>query len=131
MLKDNRRTDKMDQIASGPYTMVMPLKHDQYLVKDSTGEGGATVVPRSHIRKTELPQQESFEVEEILDDSTSRQGTSYLVKWKGYDEPSWIPKEAFDDEALIRVYEAKTTKTNVPAKLKKIAEHRSTRKRKS
>jgi len=129
MMKDHRRTDKMDQIANGPYTVIMALKHDQYLVKDAAGDGNASVAPRSHLRKTELSQQEAYEVEEILDSTTSHQGTTYLVKWKGYEEPSWISKDSFNDEALIRAYEAKHTHTKLPAKVQKIGTRASTRSR--
>jgi len=117
MLKDNRRTDKMDQVATGPYTVVLPLKHDQYVIKDATGTAQALVVPRSHLRRSELKQDEVFEVESILDSAPQDNTTSYLVKWKGYEEPTWILREDFMDEALIRVFEAKNTKTNLPAKV--------------
>jgi hypothetical protein len=36
-------------------------------------------------------QEESYEVEEILDMKTENGRLHYLLKWKGYDEPNWEP----------------------------------------
>ena len=35
-----------------------------------------------------------YEVEEVLDHRKGEEITEYLVKWLGYDKPSWIPYSA-------------------------------------
>jgi len=129
MMRDHHRTDKMDQVATGPYTVIMPLKHEQYLIKDASGTEKAFVVPRSHLRPSELKEGTEYEVEAILDSTSKGTTKQYLVKWTGFDEPTWINSENFLDEGLIRAYEARNTDTHLPAKAQRLQSRRSTRSR--
>jgi hypothetical protein len=51
--------------------------------------------------------EETFEVEAILDHKGPRRNRLYLTKWKGYDdsENSWEPRRNLDDGLLLREYE--------------------------
>ena len=60
----------------------------------------AAIVPE------DKPEQEEWQVDEILKAKKTRRGTKLLVKWTGYVRPTWEPLSAFlDTEALDR-YEA-------------------------
>ncbi|QSS72061.1 hypothetical protein I7I50_03115 [Histoplasma capsulatum G186AR] len=47
-----------------------------------------------------------WEIEAILDDRTSRRRREYLVKWVGYDRPTWEPAPAMKDTAALDAYES-------------------------
>lgn len=40
---------------------------------------------------------ELFEIEQIVKERGRKNKKEVLVKWKGYDEPTWIPKEDIVD----------------------------------
>jgi len=60
-----------------------------------------------------LPQlvgeEEEYEVERILDERVVRRGRvsrhEFLVKWTGYAQPTWEPKEALNDVAVLDQWE--------------------------
>ncbi|GAB5361575.1 hypothetical protein AAMO2058_000724700 [Amorphochlora amoebiformis] len=88
-----------------------------------------------------------FEVEKILSVKKSRKKTSYLVKWKGYNETynTWEPRSSFQDgfDAMLRTYKSttpsakakkkprtrKSTSVKPPSKSRKIAISTPRRKR--
>ncbi|OJD13012.1 hypothetical protein ACJ73_09259, partial [Blastomyces percursus] len=47
-----------------------------------------------------------WEIEAILDDRTNRRRREYLVKWVGYDRPTWEPASAMEDTAALDAYES-------------------------
>ena len=66
---------------------------------------------------TELEDKE-YEVEEILDTRTGRKTRygriqrEYLVRWKGYPDPSWVDEVDLNCGGLLRDYERKQTTRN-------------------
>jgi len=52
-------------------------------------------------------QNDEYEVEKILDlrwskrTRTSKRAREYLIKWKGYDEPEWVPLSQLSCGALL------------------------------
>jgi hypothetical protein len=67
-----------------------------------------------------LPQlvgdEDEYEIEKILDEKTVRgrggPRKKFLVKWTGYAQPTWEPKDAFKDTAALDAWEAETVQTN-------------------
>ena len=56
-----------------------------------------------------VDEEEEYEVEEILDSRLHRGKLQYLVKWVGYNEPSWQPESDVTgnaDEAIEDFYKA-------------------------
>lgn len=53
-----------------------------------------------------LNENNSYEVEKILDHRKYKKRTKYLVKWKDYDESenSWIWESGFNDNNIIKEY---------------------------
>ena len=52
--------------------------------------------------------EEEFEVEEILDSRIHRRKLQFLVKWVGYNEPTWQPEtdvKGSADEAIAEFYQ--------------------------
>ena len=45
----------------------------------------------------DIPEEKSFEVEEILDIKLEKGHTKYLMKWLGYVDPTWEPRENLTD----------------------------------
>lgn len=44
----------------------------------------------------EVEGEEEFEIEEVLDSRMSRRKLQYLIKWRGYDAPTWEPATSID-----------------------------------
>ena len=54
--------------------------------------------------------EEVYQVEKILNKRRTENGVEYLIKWKGYDDPSentWEPKANCQCADLIRAFEAR------------------------
>jgi hypothetical protein len=52
------------------------------------------------------PDQEEWQVDEILNVKKTRRGTRLLVKWTGYARPTWEPLSAFLETEALDCYEA-------------------------
>jgi hypothetical protein len=69
--------------------------------------------PASELRKPEPPPpdpvlidgNEEFEVETILDDHLYYHARQYLVKWKGYPDPTWEPGAYVEDTIALEEYQ--------------------------
>ena len=56
----------------------------------------------------------SYEVEEILDSRTRYGRTQYLVRWTGYNDPTWEPAENLDNCAdLLEQFIARRARTHI------------------
>ncbi|OJD21266.1 hypothetical protein ACJ73_07395 [Blastomyces percursus] len=59
-----------------------------------------------------------FEIEKILSQRTQNGKTYLHIKWKGYDEPTWEPREviASDTPDLVKAFAAKRPRGRPPLK---------------
>jgi Chromo (CHRromatin Organisation MOdifier) domain len=48
-----------------------------------------------------------YEIEEILDSKTTRNTLKYLVKWVGYNAPTWEPAHMLDQTAAVDQFHGK------------------------
>lgn len=53
----------------------------------------------------EIIDEDVHKVEKLLDKRTYRRQVQYLVKWVGYDEPSWEPAKNILCPRLIQIFE--------------------------
>jgi transposase InsO family protein len=122
MLRDVLRTNKNSPPYLGPYTVVRvsPLGH--YTLRDSVGGLFHRDVPLDMLKPvatSEISNKPAADVEyyvdKILDhrvvqvelpNGRTTSLTQYLVKWSGYDEPTWEPYDNIVDRDLIRTYNA-------------------------
>lgn len=60
-----------------------------------------------HERKTPPPKEpEEYEVEGVVDRRMGKEGVEYLVKWHGWEEPTWEPEENLEgSEQMIKDFE--------------------------
>ena len=51
--------------------------------------------------------EEEYEIEKILDQKAARgrNAQQYLIKWKGYDHPTWEPQAVLTDSIALDVWE--------------------------
>lgn len=72
-------------------------------------ESDAEVLPKKKQRRSEPDEEESFEVERIVDVKTERGKKIYLVKWKGWPAASntWEPLASLSCAALLKQFEDK------------------------
>ena len=61
--------------------------------------------------KAEVKVDELYEVEKILENCGPVGKKEYQVKWKGFDEKSWIPATDFFADDLIRKYHLEASKS--------------------
>ena len=52
----------------------------------------------------EVEGEEEWEIEKILDSRMFRGKLRYLVRWTGYDDPTWEPANSIDKAMAIDVY---------------------------
>ena len=56
-----------------------------------------------------------YEVEEILDQKKGRGGSEkYLVRWKGYEKPTWEPYDFVKDLVALDQWERRKRASHVP-----------------
>lgn len=77
-------------------------------------------LPGQIIHKPQLPaiqvdNEDEYEVDVILDQKTARGGKQqFLVKWTGYDRPTWTQASAMEDTAALDQWEASLRAGKVP-----------------
>jgi transposase InsO family protein len=109
MLRDEQRRNKSEPPNIGPFKIVNKTTGGAYVLQDLVG----ALLPRNYqpsalISLSTDPrfEQNSFEVESILDHQDTVAGYKYLVRWKGYsqDHDTWEPEDNFDDLSVIHAY---------------------------
>ncbi|KAF8576760.1 hypothetical protein K439DRAFT_1622614 [Ramaria rubella] len=59
----------------------------------------------NNIESDEDMEEESYEIDKIVGHKSDKNGIRhFLVKWKGYRRPSWIPREGFNNTDCIDEY---------------------------
>jgi hypothetical protein len=112
MLKDVHRRFKFEPRNLGPYTIVRRTNNGAYLLRDQTGDILDRTVPLDQLwLLSKTPRaidtrrdQGVYEVEDVVDHKGNEGDYSFLVKWKGYDEPTWVHQSKFIDTECIRKY---------------------------
>ena len=84
----------------GTYVLYDPRVHEEYERRISIEQ-----MKRCGIEKKDQYQHTEYEVEKILDHELRDGIDYYLLKWKGYKDPTWEPKANLNAPRLIQRYE--------------------------
>jgi len=119
MVRDTRRSNKLDPINEGPYKIINKTKGGAYILEDGEGKLLERNFPPSAliiISADPIYGEPSYEVEAILNHRKTDNGYEYLVRWKNYtaDDDSWEPQENFDDLETIQRYWVRRNKAKPP-----------------
>jgi len=60
--------------------------------------------------------EEEWEVEEILDSRRARGQLQYLVKWRGFADPTWEPKENLVEVEAVDIYHGRYPERLAPVR---------------
>jgi len=109
MVRDNLRKSKLEPANKGPYKVVGMNKGGAYVLEDNEGQlFPHNFPPSALISLSTHPtfDQDSYEIEAILNHQETDDGMRYLVRWKHYspEHDSWEPEENFDDYGVIHHY---------------------------
>ena len=107
MLVDRVRKNKRESKYVGPYIIVRRSRGGAYVLKDAMGDILDRHVPLDQLKLLSKQQQNNnniFEVQSIMNHKGMDGDYQYLVKWKGYDEPTWEPQANFLDHTVIKKY---------------------------
>ena len=123
MMKDLKYIDNVRGTGQapyiGPYTVQKRAPDGGYILIDVNKEVRPHSVSVENLKvlfhKSNLPKrvhtsERSYVIDEIIGCRPSATNTSeneYLVRWKGYEQPTWEPRSNFNDAATIRDYERK------------------------
>ncbi|KAF9313926.1 hypothetical protein BG006_004047, partial [Podila minutissima] len=89
MATEDTPGSKFEAKYHGPYKVLSRSTNGSYTLLDPTAE----ILPRRYspvqlkqvMQALDARNDESYEIEKILDHSISEEGVLYMVKWKGYD----------------------------------------------
>lgn len=107
--------NKLDNKYEGPFTITAVTKTGNYVVKNLLGQEMSGNYPRNRLKvvsTTNKPEEEVFEVERIIEHQKRGREHDFLVKWRGYSEPSWIPESHFVNNIPINNYWKSVGRTN-------------------
>jgi hypothetical protein len=117
MIKNVNRQNKLDERYEGPYLIHNVTDNGAYTLMDRTGALLSRDVPTHHIvynaavnprpMTVDEFKNEHYEVQAVIDHRGSPGSYEYLVRWKGYDDPSedtWEPVEHFNSTKHIELY---------------------------
>jgi hypothetical protein len=101
-------------------TLPVPAQLPKFQIADESRGGAYTLLdnegkklphgfpPSALISLSTHPtfEQESYEIDKIIDHEETDKGMRYLVRWKNYspEEDSWEPEDCFDDYGVIHQY---------------------------
>jgi len=112
MLRDNTRKSKMEPANEGPFKIRGKTRGGSYILEDNSGE----LLPRNYppsaiISLSTNPtfEQESYQVEAIVDHRETDGDIKYKVRWLGYSpqHDTWELASSFDDHGVIHKYWAR------------------------
>jgi transposase InsO family protein len=117
MIKNVNRQNKLDERYEGPYLIHSITDKGSYVLADRTGALLSRDVPTHHIsyKAAANPEpitvdefsKQHFEIQAVIDHKGSPGNYLYLVRWKGFDDPSedtWEPVENFNSTRHIELY---------------------------
>ena len=90
----------------GPYRIVDRTSLGNYVLVSNSGTRLREATPISKLKKCTVDNEESYEVERILEHRKIGKAFQYFVKWLGYSNAdcSWINEEDFEDPGTVRNY---------------------------
>ena len=90
----------------GPYRIVDRTSLGNYVLVSNSGTRLREATPISILKKCTADNEESYEVERILEHRKIGKAFQYFVKWLGYSNAdcSWINEEDFEDPGTVRNY---------------------------
>jgi hypothetical protein len=112
MVRNNNRKSKLDASNIGPYKVVSKNRGGAYVLQDSEGQ----ILPHNYPPSALIPlstnplfEQDSHEVEAILNHQETSKGMQYLVRWKNFppEADSWESVDNFDEMQVIQDYWAR------------------------
>jgi hypothetical protein len=106
---DTNKESKSHDTYVGPYRVIQRLIDGAYLLKDGTGSFFPSAVAAKFLKLalvSDLNEEETYEVERILNHRGPVKSREYLVRWKHYDaeHDSWVSAADMNAPALIRQY---------------------------
>ena len=110
MLNDPQRQNKFESKYIGPYTIKRRTRAGNYVLHDGTGLELDRPVPPDQLKllskkpRAVDTQGKEYEVQEIFQHRGRAPHYDYFVKWKHYNERSWVPAANFVDDRIIRNY---------------------------
>lgn len=124
MIKNVEKNKKTDPNYEGPYSVYGYTKNGSYILQDKTNAFLSRDVPTSHIKLISEdginPEENNntYEVQAILNHRGEAPNHEYLVRWKGFDSSydTWEPPSMFDTKDLIELYWTRRNAGNVHAK---------------
>jgi hypothetical protein len=119
-IKSLKIENKLQPTYTGPFIVDSITKQGNYWLKTIKGKQLKTSYPISRLKQTnirQIPSNETYEVEKILDHRIINGRIMYFVKWKGYeeDENTWEPEEHFQQTQCIEDYWNSTNKVFMEA----------------
>ncbi len=118
------KTNKLDYDWKGPYRVIQVNSMTNVTIQLLANPKKTELIHVSHIKRfiaptdpsadTSVTQQDSYEVDYIIDDRIEEDGTtSYKVHWKGFTKrsDSWVQEEDLNSPALLKTYQ--TSKEDV------------------
>jgi transposase InsO family protein len=123
---DEISVDKSRPRYEGPFKILSRAPNRNYVLLDSTGVLYPRNVPPSKLKLVSIPDflledNESYEIEKIMNHRGTTQAREYLVKWKGYPESvnSWVKSNHFNSTDCISDYWKSVSDTSEQSKKKK------------
>ena len=102
--------NKLEAKYIGPYTVIRRSRNGAYVLMDATGVILERRAPADHLklvsrkaRPVDL-ENNTYEVESVLGHRGSPGAYEYRVKWKHYNERTWVPASQFLDDKCIKDY---------------------------
>jgi hypothetical protein len=100
---DPLRKDKREARYIGPYTIARVAQNGSYVLRDAEGDIVDHTVPIDQLKIANDDVMDNvYVVEDIMDVRGEDGAHEYLVKWKGYEEQTWVKQHDFNDQAIIR-----------------------------
>jgi hypothetical protein len=129
LITNEGMNSKLDARYKGPFTVDRINENENYVLKDATGEFFESSLPRQKLKVIQKDSNDNiYEVEKILDHRTRYNKKMYLVKWKGYEEPTWEKIDNFNSMDLINKYNKELLKKE-EGKIREATNKRVTRSR--
>ena len=100
------KSSKLEPKWEGPFKIVAVNRSGSYTLRDTDGEIIPLNFVSSQLKLVASDNNDSFEIEKILDDRKVNNLQEYLVKWKGYSSlhNSWEHVSNFNDHHIISSY---------------------------
>jgi hypothetical protein len=121
-IKNPTARPKTEPLWIGPYLVVRRTLHGPYVLRSQdTKEEYERRVPVDQMkllfrqpRVEKKDDKEVYVITKILDHRRQNHQDEYLVKWKGYDVPTWVPRSDINAPRLIHQFERLRSSRRAP-----------------